>query len=102
MKQVHEADAFEQGHRDQKQEGRIVTETRAQRSSSEGRPSDRGRTGLSLFLRQVIAELRKVIWPTRDQLTTYFLVVLVFVLFMIAFVSVFDFLFNKAAFAVFG
>ena len=44
-----------------------------------------------LFFRQVIAELRKVIWPTRDQLITYFLVVLVFVLFMIAFVSVFDF-----------
>ena len=79
-----------------------MTDTRAQRSSHEGGPSDRGRTGLGLFFRQVIAELRKVIWPTRDQLTTYFLVVLVFVLFMIAFVSVFDFIFNKAAFAVFG
>jgi preprotein translocase subunit SecE len=84
------------------EEGSIVTETRAQRSPSEGRPSDRGRTGLGLFLRQVIAELRKVIWPTRDQLTTYFIVVLVFVLFMIAFVSVLDFGFNKAAFAIFG
>jgi preprotein translocase subunit SecE len=79
-----------------------VTETRATSSSSERRPGDRGRTGLALFLRQVIAELRKVIWPTRDQLTTYFLVVLVFVLFMIAFVSVLDFAFNKAAFAIFG
>jgi preprotein translocase subunit SecE len=86
----------------QNEEGSIVTETRAQRSPSEGRPSDRGRTGLGLFLRQVIAELRKVIWPTRDQLTTYFIVVLVFVLFMIAFVSVLDFGFNKAAFAIFG
>jgi preprotein translocase subunit SecE len=100
---VHETAALSTATDIWKQEGRIVTETRAQRSSSEGRPGDRGgRTGLSLFLRQVIAELRKVIWPTRDQLTTYFLVVLVFVLFMIAFVSVFDFLFNKAAFAVFG
>ena len=80
----------------------IVTDTRAQRSSHEGGPSDRGRTGLSLFFRQVIAELRKVIWPTRDQLTTYFLVVLVFVLFMIALVSVLDFAFNKASFAIFG
>jgi preprotein translocase subunit SecE len=79
-----------------------VTETRAQRSSREDRPSDRGRTGLGLFLRQVIAELRKVIWPTRDQLTTYFIVVLIFVLFMILFVSVLDFVFNKAAFAIFG
>ena len=79
-----------------------MTETRAQRSPSERRPSPTGRTSPSLFLRQVVAELRKVIWPTRDQLTTYFLVVLVFVLFMILFVSVLDFAFNKAAFAVFG
>jgi preprotein translocase subunit SecE len=79
-----------------------VTETRAQRPSREGRPTDRGRTSLSLFLRQVIAELRKVIWPTRDQLTTYFIVVLVLVLFMILYVSVLDFAFNKGAFAIFG
>ncbi len=79
-----------------------MTETRATSSSSERRPSDRGRTGLGLFFRQVIAELRKVIWPTRDQLVTYFLVVLVFVLFMIAFVSVLDYAFNKAMFNVFG
>jgi preprotein translocase subunit SecE len=79
-----------------------VTETRAQRSPSERRPSQSARTTPGLFVRQVIAELRKVIWPTRDQLTTYFFVVLVFVLFMILFVSVLDFGFNKAAFAVFG
>jgi preprotein translocase subunit SecE len=79
----------------------IVTETRATSSSSERRPGD-GRTGLGLFFRQVIAELRKVIWPTRDQLVTYFMVVLVFVLFMIGFVSLLDFGFNKAAFQIFG
>jgi preprotein translocase subunit SecE len=79
-----------------------VTETRATSSSSERRPTHEGRTGIGLFLRQVVAELRKVIWPTRDQLVTYFVVVLVFVLFMIAFVSVLDLAFNKAVFAVFG
>jgi len=50
----------------------------------------------------VIAELRKVIWPTRDQLVTYFIVVLVFVLFMIAFVSLLDYAFNSAMFKIFG
>jgi preprotein translocase subunit SecE len=55
-----------------------------------------------LFFRQVVAELRKVIWPTRDQLVTYFFVVLVFVLFMIAFVSVLDYAFGTAAFKIFG
>ncbi len=79
-----------------------MTETRATSSSSEPRPTQDGRTGLGLFLRQVVAELRKVIWPTRDQLVTYFIVVLAFVLFMIAFVSLLDYAFNKAAFEIFG
>ena len=34
---------------------------------------------LGLFYRQVVAELRKVIWPTRKELGTYTSVVLVFV-----------------------
>jgi preprotein translocase subunit SecE len=79
-----------------------MTETRAPSSASERRPTPSGRTGVGLFFRQVIAELRKVIWPTRDQLVTYFMVVLVFVLFMILFVSVLDYVFNTAMFKVFG
>jgi len=81
-----------------------VTETRATSSSSgERRPSNApGRTSVALFLRQVVAELRKVIWPTRDQLTTYFIVVLAFVLVLIAIVSVLDYAFNSFMFKVFG
>ena len=80
-----------------------MTETRATSSSSERRPAGSGgRTGLGLFFRQVIAELRKVIWPTRDQLTTYFVVVLFFVMVMIAIVSVLDYTFNSVMFEVFG
>ena len=78
-----------------------MTETRATRSSSERRPGT-GRTGLPLFFRQVVAELRKVIWPTRDQLSTYFFVVLFFVLVLIAIVSVLDYAFNSLMFNVFG
>ena len=78
-----------------------MTEIRSTSSSRERGPGG-GRTTPALFFRQVIAELRKVIWPTRDQLVTYFMVVLVFVMFMIAVVSVLDFAFNKATFAVFG
>jgi preprotein translocase subunit SecE len=44
-----------------------------------------------VFVRQVAAELRKVVWPTREQLGTYWSVVLVFVVFMIAVVSLIDF-----------
>ena len=42
-----------------------------------------GRFGrMSLFLRQVIFELKKVVWPTREQLITYTAVVIVFVTIM--------------------
>jgi preprotein translocase subunit SecE len=50
----------------------------------------------------VIAELRKVVWPSQQQLITYFIVVMVFVLVLIAFVSLADLGFGKAVFAIFG
>jgi preprotein translocase subunit SecE len=59
-------------------------------------------TRLSLFLRQVVAELRKVVWPTRQQLVTYFWVVLVFVLVVMTLVSLLDLGFGKLMFALFG
>ena len=55
-----------------------------------------------LFYRQIISELRKVVWPTRNQLTTYTAVVLVFVGFIIAVVSVLDVILTKIVFWVFG
>ena len=57
---------------------------------------------ISLFYRQVIAELRKVIWPTRKELVTYTSVVIVFVTMVIVYVTVLDFGFSKAVFQVFG
>jgi preprotein translocase subunit SecE len=57
---------------------------------------------IGLFYRQVVSELRKVVWPTRNQLTTYTSVVLVFVGFVILVVSIFDFVLTKIVFWVFG
>jgi preprotein translocase subunit SecE len=57
---------------------------------------------IGLFYRQVISELSKVVWPTRNQLTTYTAVVLVFVGFIILVVSTFDFILTKLTFWVFG
>ena len=57
---------------------------------------------IARFYRQVVAELRKVVWPSRKQLTTYTAVVLVFVSFIIAVVSLFDFVLTKITFWVFG
>jgi preprotein translocase subunit SecE len=57
---------------------------------------------LALFYRQVIAELRKVIWPTRKELITYTAVVLVFVVVVAAYVGVLDVIFAKGVLIVFG
>ena len=57
---------------------------------------------IALFLRQVISELKKVVTPTRKEMVSYTLVVLVFVVIMMALVSGFDFGFGWLVAAVFG
>ena len=57
---------------------------------------------VGLFYRQVVSELTKVVWPTRKQLSTYTAIVLVFVTFIIAVVSIFDLVITKLVFWVFG
>ena len=57
---------------------------------------------IRLFLRQVVAELKKVVRPTRNELLTYFSVVLVFVVAVMTFVSLLDFGFGKLVLWVFG
>ena len=57
---------------------------------------------LALFYRQIVAELRKVVWPSRNQLTTYTTVVIVFVVIMIGLVTVIDYGLSHAAKYVFG
>ena len=77
-----------------------MSDSKAVRGSRESRTEKR--TSIPTFYRQVIAELRKVVWPTQDQLVTYFLVVMAFVLFMMALVSVLDLAFGKLVFAIFS
>ena len=57
---------------------------------------------VGLFYRQIVSELTKVVWPTRKQLSTYTAVVMVFVTFIIAVVSLFDLVITKLVFWVFG
>ncbi|MGY2075726.1 preprotein translocase subunit SecE [Blastococcus sp. SYSU DS0828] len=60
------------------------------------------RRSLARFLREVVAELRKVIWPGRRELITYTTVVIVFVAFIVALVAGLDLLFAQGVLAVFG
>jgi len=55
-----------------------------------------------LFFREVISELRKVIWPTRKDLLTYTAVVVVFVAIIMTLVGVLDVLYAKGVLFVFG
>ena len=82
----------------------LGTPDRPERSGTQRRPGRLRRSfgGGRTFVRQVLAELRKVIWPTRRDLITYTAVVLVFVLFMVAVVSLYDFGFSQLVLRVFG
>jgi len=57
---------------------------------------------IALFGRQVIAELKKVVRPTRSELMTYTSVVVVFVLVVMAFVTVLDLGIGRVTLWVFG
>lgn len=75
------------------------------RGETAGKPSGgekKKRTSPALFYRQVVTELRKVIWPTRKDLITYTTVVLVFVLIMVAVVYGLDSALGWGVLKVFG
>lgn len=69
---------------------------------SGGRGAKRKRTTPVQFVGESVEELRKVVYPTSTQLRSYFIVVLVFVLFIIAFVSLLDLAFGWAILKVFS
>ena len=77
-----------------------MSDSKAVRGSRDSRTEKR--TSLPTFYRQVVAELRKVVYPTQEQLITYFIVVMVFVIFMMTFVSLLDLGFGKLMFKVYG
>ena len=54
------------------------------------------------YVREVVSELRKVIYPSRNQLVTYTIVVVVFVAFIVTVVSGIDFGLSKLVIKVFG
>ncbi|OBJ71038.1 preprotein translocase subunit SecE [Mycobacterium sp. 1274756.6] len=54
------------------------------------------------YLKQVVNELRKVIWPNKKQMITYTSVVLAFLVFMVALVALSDYGLAKLVMLVFG
>jgi preprotein translocase subunit SecE len=77
-----------------------VTATRTESPSS--RPA-RSRGGLpARFVRESVSEMRKVLWPSRPELVTYSIVVIVFVVIMVSIVAGLDIGFAKLVLVVFG
>jgi preprotein translocase subunit SecE len=61
----------------------------------------RERTGVRQFLKEVRQELKRVIWPTRQELATYTVVVLVTVIVLTSLVFGLDVLFSRFVLDVF-
>lgn len=84
---------------------------RAAVTAAKGRPTpSRGRgrervgvpARINRYLKEVVAELRKVIWPTRNEMVTYSIVVVLFLIFMIAVTWGADFGFARLILWIFG
>jgi preprotein translocase subunit SecE len=85
--------------------GTAVRERTANADSPKAKKEVR-RTGffgrIGNFFREVVSELRKVIWPTRKELLTYTSVVIAFLLIMTAIVVGLDYVFAKGVLWAFG
>jgi preprotein translocase subunit SecE len=57
---------------------------------------------ITRFVREIISEMRKVLWPTRKELITYTIVVIIFVVIMVSIVAGLDIGFAKLVLTVFG
>ena len=67
-----------------------------------GNPVSRFFRSLSLFISQILDELRKVVRPTREELVNYTVVVIIFVAVIMGIVAGIDFGFTKLVLWVFG
>ncbi len=76
----------------------------AKRAAGRTTRKDRGNVvqRLGLWYRQIVSELRKVIWPTRKELVAYTIVTVVFAAVMIALVASLDYGANWLVLKVFG
>jgi preprotein translocase subunit SecE len=72
------------------------------KTAKKSEPSRNPFTFVFTFMKQVVAELRKVIWPNRKQMVSYTTVVLVFLAFMVGLIGVVDLGLAKLVLLVFG
>ncbi len=90
---------------------RLQAKAEAQKQKSGGRAAamqkaaaapKKQRTKPRQFFREVMAELRKVAWPTRQEVVAYSIVVLVSCIVIATLVFGMDYVFTKAVLKLFG
>jgi preprotein translocase subunit SecE len=67
-----------------------------------GAPQKKERTKPRVFVREVVAEMKKVAWPSRTEVFAYSIVVLISVVIVAAIIFGMDFVFTKAVLSLFG
>ena len=77
--------------------------TRARGDAPQGSDQKRGFFArIALFVSQVIAEMKKVSYPSKSETWAYFTVVIVFVAVILAYTGLLDLLFGKLNVLIFG
>lgn len=80
-----------------------VVKPKVRRGSSEEEQVSRNPfVRILTFLREVVAEMRKVIWPNKNEMVTYTIVVLVFIVGIVGLTTGLDVGFGKAVTEMFG
>jgi preprotein translocase subunit SecE len=92
--------AQERAERQQKKAGVDRASAPAATTARARQQEKRKRTGARQFLKEVRQELRKVDWPTRRELITYTIVVIVTIVVLTAFVAALDYVFGRLIFSV--
>ncbi len=73
------------------------------RKSKTSKAADESRrTGPVEFVKQSVAELKKVVWPTAEETKNHFIAVTFFVIFVMTFVSILDFVFGWGLLKILG
>lgn len=84
-----------------KEEARKASAPRPQ-AKAPGVPTKKERTSPRQFFKEVVGELQKVAWPSRQEVVAYSIVVIVSVIVIASLIFGLDFIFTKAVLALFG
>jgi preprotein translocase subunit SecE len=94
--------AQERAERQQKRAGVERASSPAATTARARQQEKKKRTGVRQFLKEVRQELRKVDWPTRRELITYTVVVVVTITVLTTYVAGLDYVFGRLVFKILG